>query len=322
MEGVTVTDELMFGVLGQTATGVPPRNPRAPDRLPGGSSSGSACVVAAGLRDFALGTDTGGSVRVPASFCGIYGLRPGWGQVAMDGVIPLAPRFDTLGWFARDIAAMEAVRSVLLPDQQPDAGWPAAVWLPPEATAGLSSDLADDVMRTATRLAKMMGLPLRQESLGSGPDQWAGAYKILQGIDTWLVYGDWIRNTRPALGPVAAKRFAAASAINPQAAPSAEAIATRLASDVMPALTDGGRVLLMPTTPCPAPRRDAIDDTLEAARAAVLARTALSGMLGLAELSLPWLSSEGAPVGLSMFSCPGREAGLIALAARIEQGTS
>lgn len=318
LEGMTVTDELMFGVLGQTANGVPPGNPRAPDRLPGGSSSGSASVVAAGLRDFALGTDTGGSVRVPASFCGICGLRPGWGQIAMDGVIPLAPRFDTLGWFARDLATMEAVRCVLLPDQQSGADWPTALWLPPEAIEGLPVDLAAAVSGAAERIAQTLHLPICRETLGSGSDEWAGAYKILQGIDTWATYGEWIRSARPSLGPVAARRFAAASAIDPETAPAAEAMARRLAVDVLPALKHGRRVLLASTTPCPAPMRDASDDALEAARAAVLARTALAGMLGLAELSLPWLSSEGAPVGLSMLALPGREASLIALAARVE----
>ncbi len=95
-----------------------PVNPKATERIPGGSSSGSAVAVAAGLVDFAMGTDTGGSIRVPASYCGIYGMRPTQSSVFMQGVIPLAPIFDTAGWMARDLTTMRKVGNTLLKDQQ------------------------------------------------------------------------------------------------------------------------------------------------------------------------------------------------------------
>ena len=99
--GKTHTDELSRGIFGENAHYGTPINPKAPGRVPGGSSSGSAAAVAGQLVDFALGTDTGGSVRVPASFCGIYGLRPSHGRLPFEGVLPQAPSFDTIGWFAR-----------------------------------------------------------------------------------------------------------------------------------------------------------------------------------------------------------------------------
>ncbi|HEY9212636.1 MAG TPA: amidase family protein, partial [Ancylobacter sp.] len=114
LTGRTISDELCYSIAGENSHYGTPTNPRAPDRLPGGSSSGSAAAVAAELVDFALGTDCGGSVRVPASYCGLFGLRPTHGRIPLDGVSRFAPRFDTVGWFARDAAMLKRVSEVLL----------------------------------------------------------------------------------------------------------------------------------------------------------------------------------------------------------------
>src|SRR6266699_51576 len=118
--GKTITDEVSLGILGENAFDGTPLNSKAPDRVPGGSSSGSAAAVAAGLCDTALGTDTGGSVRVPASFCGLYGIRPTHGRLDTRGMMPQAPSSDTTGWFARDAATFARVSAVLLGEAIPD----------------------------------------------------------------------------------------------------------------------------------------------------------------------------------------------------------
>src|SRR5881396_4366182 len=112
--GKTITDEVSLGILGENPFEGTALNPKAPDRVPGGSSAGSASAVAQGLCDTALGTDTGGSVRVPASFCGLYGIRPTHGRLPLDGVIGQAPSFDTIGWFARAPDLLARIASVLL----------------------------------------------------------------------------------------------------------------------------------------------------------------------------------------------------------------
>ena len=122
MVGKTLSDELAFSLEGRNAWDGTPVNPAVPGALPGGSSSGSASVVAAGLVDFALGTDTGGSVRVPASFCGVYGFRPTHGRVSLDGVVPLAASYDTVGWLARSGAVLARVGAVLLGEPPPPRG--------------------------------------------------------------------------------------------------------------------------------------------------------------------------------------------------------
>src|ERR1700749_2326100 len=117
--GKTITDEVSLGILGENAFDGTPKNVRAPGRVPGGSSSGSAAAVAAGICDTALGTDTGGSVRVPASFCGLYGIRPTHGRLPVAGMLPQAPSSDTTGWFARDAATFAKVASVMLDEPIP-----------------------------------------------------------------------------------------------------------------------------------------------------------------------------------------------------------
>src|SRR5467141_1862666 len=112
--GKTITDEVSLGIVGENAFYGTPVNPRAPDRVPGGSSSGSAAAVAAGLCDTALGTDTGGSVRVPASYCGLYGIRPTHGRIASAGMMPHVPSADTVGWFARDATMLARVGAAML----------------------------------------------------------------------------------------------------------------------------------------------------------------------------------------------------------------
>src|SRR6476646_1042903 len=119
--GKTITDEVSLGILGENAFDGTPKNVRAPGRVPGGSSSGSAAAVAAGICDTALGTDTGGSVRVPASFCGLYGIRPTHGRLPVTGMLPQAPTSDTTGWFARDAGTFAKVASVMLGEPLPSA---------------------------------------------------------------------------------------------------------------------------------------------------------------------------------------------------------
>ena len=117
--GKTITDEISLGILGENMFDGTPTNPAAPDRVPGGSSSGSVSAVAQGFCDFALGTDTGGSVRVPASFCGVYGIRPTHGRLPVDGMLPQAPTSDTTGWFARDADTFARVASGVIRRRQP-----------------------------------------------------------------------------------------------------------------------------------------------------------------------------------------------------------
>src|SRR5580700_6083389 len=127
--GKTNLHELAYGVTGINRWSGTPTNPRAPERVPGGSSSGSAVAVAAGLVDFSLGTDTGGSIRIPAACCGVYGLKPSYGRVSRRGVHPAHSSLDCVGPFARDIPMLERAMQALDRSFHPQA-------LPAHGTVG------------------------------------------------------------------------------------------------------------------------------------------------------------------------------------------
>ena len=168
MAGKTHTDELSRGIFGENAHYGTPVNPKAPDRVPGGSSSGSAAAVAGGLVDFALGTDTGGSVRVPASFCGLYGIRPTHGRLPFDGVIPQAPSFDTIGWFAREPALLARIATVLL-GIEPARTLPHRLVVAEDAFAVAEPATREALKPAVDKLGRLIG---RMDSAGCHRRRW------------------------------------------------------------------------------------------------------------------------------------------------------
>src|SRR5256714_7903695 len=155
--GKTISDELAFSLLGQNHFYGTPLNPQAPDRVPGGSSSGSASVVACGLVDFALGTDTGGSTRVPASNCGIWGFRPSHGFISLAGVNPLAPSFDTVGVLAQSADVLAKVALVLLAAAPVSPNKPTTIHLIREAFALADADVQEALSEPVRGLRETFG---------------------------------------------------------------------------------------------------------------------------------------------------------------------
>lgn len=300
--GMTVTDELAFSLEGANAHHGMPANPRAPGRLPGGSSSGSAVAVANGEADFALGTDTGGSVRVPASFCGVYGFRPSHGRVPLDGVMPFAPSYDTLGWFAPDlgrlIRAGEALLGARVPRlrKRPKLLQPTDIWA-----------LAD--RRAAVVLRPLLdAAPIR---LWQRPALDAAAcYRVVQGYEIWGTHKAWIARAKPHFGPSIAPRFADAATIG-----RAEYVAmTRVRAELAAAaraLTDPGALLVIPTAPGIAPRPGAVPADFYPR---ALAINAVAGHAGLPQVTLPLGTLDGCPLGLSLIGSRGQDAFLLAAA--------
>jgi amidase len=156
--GKTHTEEMAWSLTGENAHYGTPVNVSGPGRAPGGSSSGWATVVAAGLVDFSIGSDTGGSVRLPASYCGILGLRPTHGRISLDGVCPLASSFDTCGWFARDAAVFERVGRVLLGDAAP-APKPGRLLVAQDAFAFAEAGAITALNPALDRDASLLGKP-------------------------------------------------------------------------------------------------------------------------------------------------------------------
>ena len=314
--GKTHTAELAFSLDGRNEHYGTPVNPAAPDRVPGGSSSGSASAVAAGVVDFALGSDTGGSVRGPASFCGLIGLRPTYGRIALDRTMALAPSFDTAGWFTRTMDLFERIAPVLLGED---------IEGPPLERAVIAADAFALTEGEAERaalapvVAAMRGLLAFDDDVVVGDGSlvdWQHIYRTMQGREAWREHGAWIEGRKPELNPAATVRFAAARDVTE--AQYQDARALRLAAmQRVHAILGKDRVIVLPTMPGIAPLAAASEEAFEAFRWRAIPLTAIAGLAGAPQISLPVATVDGCPLGLSLIAPPGRDRALIALAARV-----
>ena len=314
--GKTITDEVSLGILGENPFDGTPLNPKAPDRVPGGSSSGSASAVAQGLCDTALGTDSGGSVRVPASFCGLYGIRPTHGRLDLSGMLVQAPSSDTIGWFARDAGTFARVSSVML-------GEPIPATLPTRLVVAVDTfGFADaDTAAALQPLVRALGARMKdtREDLLAPPGltAWARAQRTLQPWEAWQTFKPWIERVNPRLQYSVARNLALASA-TPESERQWAALARSEARARMTWLLPPGTILCMPTTPFPAPPKGLPLPELEPVRARILGLAAHGGLAGFPQISIPGATVDGLPVGLSILGARGSDATLVAVAQAME----
>jgi amidase len=313
----TATVELVFGMEGRNKWYGTPANPAAPDRLPGGSSSGSASLVAAGGADFALGSDTGGSVRMPASYCGLFGIRPSHGAISLQGALPMAPSLDTPGWFTRDAALLTRIGQVLLPEAAPPGSLGGTFFLVNEAWSN-AEPATRDALQPALRAIAGMGPLLPLDLLPGGADALVAAQRVIQGREAWASLGGWIEAENAELDPVIRTRFTRSSAVTAAQVNEARAFRHRFQAR-MQALLAAGAVLVVPTSPAPAPLRSADQAQLDALRDAIQRVGAISGLAGIPEVTIPAARAAGAPVGLSLLAARGSDLALLALAERIAE---
>ena len=313
LAGKTHTEEMAFSLTGENAHYGTPVNVNAPGRVPGGSSSGSAAAVAGGLVDFAIGSDTGGSVRGPASFCGIYGIRPTHGRISLEGVCALAPGFDTCGWFARDAALLARVGAVLLGGK---AATPGRVLLAQDAFALAMPEALQALQPALARVAKVLGKPAPVTVSTEGLSEWFTVFRILQFAEIWEQHRDWVMREQPQFGPGIRQRFEAVAKSDATEAalmtPRREAIADRLDK-----LLANNAILLLPTMPDIAPFKNCSPDQTTAFRERAMGMLCISGIGRLPQVSLPLASLNGCPLGLSMVAARGNDEMLLAVAERI-----
>jgi amidase len=312
--GKTLTDELAFSLQGENAHYGTPLNSAAPDRVPGGSSNGSASAVAGGLVDLALGSDTGGSVRVPASYCGLFGIRPTHGRISLAGVMPLAPSFDTVGWFARDADLLARLGAVLLGAGA--AARPTRLLRAEDgfglAFAGVAEALRPALDAAERAIAKAAPVTVAPDGL----DQWFESFRLIQFAEVWRSHGDWVSRVKPAFGPGIRERFELARAIDPASVAAArtarEAVIRRLDD-----LLGEGTILCLPTAPGIAPLKNSAPQAVEGFRVRVQRLTCIAGLAGLPQVSLPLGRLDGCPVGFSLVARRGGDEMLLALARTI-----
>lgn len=315
-KGKTITDELAYSLHGQNKHYETLVNPAAPAHIPGGSSSGSAVAVSAHLADIGLGTDTGGSIRVPSSYQGLWGLRTTHGVVACDNMVALAPSFDTVGWMTRDLDTLTKVSNVCIDSatQSEISGTPRF---------GIAAHLFEQAAHKSlckTWLAALAEnndcITLSKTQLDLDTLQTAATFRTLQGNEIWQQHGEWIENTQPDIAKDIVLRLNWCKTITTQDVQQAKAQQSVVINHLN-ALFEDIDVLIIPTTAGVAPRCDADETTLANDRNALLALTAIAGLAGLPQLHLPLFTLHNAPCGLSLVGKKGNDLALLALAKKL-----
>ena len=304
LKGMAHTDELMFSLNGENIHYGTPLNPVNPDCIPGGSSSGSASVVGTGLVDFSLGTDTGGSVRVPSSYCGLFGIRPTHGSVSLDGVIPLAPSFDTVGWMSRDFTTLEMVGDVLLPDY-------------PQVELNrlfIKNDLWE-TLQDEDRAILIESIPLNLElerlKFEENLKDWAELFKYIQGVEAWKCHGEWIEKEKPTFSSAISGRFEMARELDPSNYDEAKGKQRELRKMLSRLIGERG-VIVLPTAASVAPIKNAPAESVESTRAKTLQLTCLAGIAGLPQVTVPIFRQDGMALGLSFIANRHQDRSLLA----------
>jgi amidase len=311
--GKTVLDELAYSLSGDNAHYGMPINPRAPDRATGGSSSGSAAAVAGGLCDFALGSDTGGSVRVPASFCGLFGIRSTHGVISTLGMVPHVQSADTVGWFARDALTLRRVGEVLLRDAPPPQP-PRRLVIIDDPLVISQPEVRDALDPALRRVGAMVGAANHVVPGPQGLDRWRDAYGTITGYEAWSNHGQWIEKIRPKFGPAIAQRYEAAARVTRQDYDAALRVREDARARLDGVLTPG-TVACMPATPFVAPPRAQADAPER--RGALLALTCIASLCGVPQLVIPAATIAGCPIGLALIGPRGSDRMLLDLAERL-----
>ena len=318
LAGKTQCDEIQYSLNGENDHYGTPRNPAAPGRVPGGSSSGSASAVAGGVVDFGLAVDCGGSVRIPASYCGVLGLRPTHGRISGHGCAALAPSFDTIGWFARDPVLFERVGRVLLRDNT-DARPPGRMIIAEDAFA-----LAGDEVRSALddalgAVRALAGQVTAAQLAPEGFDSRLNAFGVLQGSEIWAQHGKWVTEHQPAFGPGVRERLERASRIGADEVAEAKRAREEALQHTRRLLEDDAFICL-PAAPGAAPRLATPAAEIDRFRSRALSLLSTAGLCSLPQISLPLGTIEGCPLGLSLIAPPNRDVDLLAVAGELIPG--
>jgi amidase len=313
--GKTICDEFFYSVSGVNAHYGTPPNIRAPGRIPGGSSSGSAAATGANACDFALGSDTGGSVRIPASFNGVYGLRPTHGRVDLTGAMAMAPSFDVAGWFANSPGVLRRIGTVLLQGSAVNERATRLV-VATDAFAQVDAEVTALCLEFLDRGAKLLPVRVKANVAPEGFDTWREAFRVVQAKEVWETFGAFITQAKPKLGPGIKERMDfAASVTDEQANRSRETVAA--ARTQIRATLPPGTIMALPTAPSIAPPLTATGEALELFRVRTMRLTCIAGLGGLPQINIPVGTVSGCPAGISLIGWPGGDEVLLDLACRL-----
>jgi aspartyl-tRNA(Asn)/glutamyl-tRNA(Gln) amidotransferase subunit A len=311
--GRVQTDELAYSLNGQNIHYGTPQNPLAPDCLPGGSSSGSAVAVARKEADFSIGTDTGGSIRVPSSYCGLFGIRPTLGLLDLSHCFELSVSFDTAGVMARSLTLLDTVFSALLPK-------PSSV---PEPTRIVIDQLflplfGHDRLTRLNRALDRAGYDYSVTDVLRDAEwnftQLSELFRIIQGYEIIQQHGDWLAQYGHTLDQSIGERVAWARTITPEQYQNACEQQQRLKDDVTSPWLSDGTIALLPTTPSGPPPLTMPAKALAQYRSDLMGLTAIAGLAGLPQLHLPMAKLAMGPAGISLLGAANADHSLFELA--------
>ena len=313
--GKTLTDELAYSLEGVNQHYGTPINPKATQRIPGGSSSGSAVAVANGSIDIGLGSDTGGSIRVPASYNGLYGFRPSHGTISCKHMIALSPRFDTVGWLTRDLSTLKQVAEVLLPLSSKN-NLSHLVVCNIEGFEIWETERQPLLRALKSQFASINYINLSTEHLTKA----SATFRVLQGREIWQVHGQWVEQQQPNIGSDIRDRFTWCKSLKEsdeeQAEISAQEFINFWHTHILPS---DNHVLLLPTTPGAAPLLDMSASEQLRYRNRLLGLTAPASLTKSPQINLPYLESELAPWGVSLLARSGCDRALLACATKLDK---
>jgi len=317
--GKTQMDQLAWGSLGVNEHYGTPRNPAAPGRLPGGSSSGSACAVAGCEVDFALGTDSACSVRLPAALCGIYGIRPTHGRTSLHGVVPLSPSLDTIGWFTRTPDLLASVGSVLLDPKDASTCAISRVFVADDALALAQPRVVAALQPAISKVAALINsketIRIVDATTPEGLEWFWFRVWSVEVREVWAEHGAWIEATQPRSRVLSRENLKTGADSTPEEMDEARTHWAALRTVVRNRIGENA-VICIPTTADIAPRLG-VDSDLRSCLRPTLCLMSIAGVGGLPQVTLPLAQVESCPVGLSIIGPPGSDEQLVDLAQRL-----
>lgn len=310
--GKTICEELFYSMVGVNAHYGMPVNVRAPGRIPGGSSSGSAAACGASACDLALGSDTAGSIRIPASFNGVYGIRTTHGRVDLTGAMAMAPTFDAAGWFSNSPGILRSTGRVLLRGEAVTATV-TRMLVARDLFKVADNDVAEVCRTFLARAAAALPAPTDFVAAPGGFDEWGEGFRVVQAREVWETFGEFVTSANPALGPGIKERIGFAATVTAAQAAAGRKVVDAARTEIQ-AMVPPGTVIALPTSPSIAPRTDLDARSMDAFRLRVMRLTSLAGLGGLPQVTLPAGTVAGCPVGFSLLGWYGGDEALLDLA--------
>jgi len=296
LKGITVCDEFFYSLIGENGHYGTPTNLNAPSCVPGGSSSGSAAALTTDLYDFSIGSDTGGSVRIPASFCGLIGMRPTHNRINTKGVYPMAPSFDTVGWFANNPEIFQKVGNVLLNNIER-----SNVDFKQYVVAEDLLELCDAEVQSNFNNYINVNIPnINKTRLSTNTKAIiADNFRILQGAEVKANIIPWIEKNKPNISPEIRSRIDMASKITDVEVNRALIFRKTLIDEIEKSLPEG-TIAVFPTSPFSAPKSGQDDESLGSFRKRLMELTSIAGMTSRPQITIPRLKDKSGPVGISL----------------------